>query len=367
MKNLYRQLNDLKINYEMEPIDISEAEKNRIKGKVLRKKKIYRAPKLISAAAALILATTVACGFAFPTFAAKLPIIGNLFDTFSEEENYVFEEYETYATDIGVTKESNGISITVENAVYDGESISIAYKMVSDKDLGEQPVLDGILDVAELSNYTKEFGYFPKYISKKISEHEYAGLFIYQLIKGSKPEEIHVTWKGDQVFDYNKVSNAHSGEWSYEFKLNKLEAQSKDYIGSGLLSKNEGINVTLTKLTSTPISTTLYLSERVDIPTVTKQDTEWRGILFDYKVTDDVGNEYNFINSYGTGHSSDFNHRKLVSTPRITMSLIDESATSLYITPIVHIYEKEGNEDSSDVSLIQEPYEIEPIVVPIEK
>ncbi|QTD40110.1 DUF4179 domain-containing protein [Sporosarcina sp. Te-1] len=366
MKNLYRQFNELNLDIEVVPMDVSEAEKNRIKGKVLRKKKNYRTPKLISAAAALVLATTVASGFAFPTFAAKLPIIGNLFEMFTDNESYVFEEYDTHTTDIGVTRESNGISLTVENAVYDGESISIAYKMVSDKDLGEFPILQGVLDAPEFRDKYKHYGYAPKYISKRISENEYAGLFIYQLIKGPKPEEIHVTWKGDQVIDINNTSNAISGEWSYEFKLNKLEAQSKDYIGSGLLSKNEGINVTLTKMTSTPISTTLYLSERIDIPTVTMQDTEWRSILLDYKVTDDIGNEYNFIHYPDIGHISNFNHSKPVSMPRITMSHLDERATSLYITPIVNIYEID-KENGSDFIPIKEPFEVEPIIVPLEK
>ncbi|MCG3087314.1 DUF4179 domain-containing protein [Sporosarcina cyprini] len=366
MKNLYRQLNELKIDYEMKPMDVSAAEKNRIKGKVLRKKKKYRAPKLISAAAALIMATTVACGFAFPTFAAKLPIIGNLFEMFSDDESYVFEEYETYATDIGVTKESNGISITVENAVYDGESISIAYKMVSDKDLGTRPILEGMLDAVEFGDEYKDYGFAPKYISKKISENEYAGLLIYQLIKGPKPEEIHVTWKGEQVLDLSNVSNSFSGEWAYEFTLNKLKVHSKDYVGSELIAADDGINIVLTKMTATPVSTTIYLSESVDIPTVTKQDTEWRGILMDYRVTDDVGNEYNIISYEDIGHSSDFNGRNLESNPRITMTLLDKQATSLYITPIVNIYELD-KENGSDLIPIQEPYEIEPIVVPIEK
>ncbi|MBB4824732.1 hypothetical protein HNO89_001956 [Sporosarcina luteola] len=367
MKCLYRQFNELKIDIEMKPMEVSEAEKKRIKERILRQKKKHRAPKRISAAAALLLATTLATGFAFPTFAAKLPIIGNLFGMFTDNQSYVFEEYDTYATDIGMTKESNGISLTVENAVYDGESITIAYKMVSYKDLGTRPALEGILDAPEFGEDFKEYGYFPKYISKKIGDNEYAGLLIYQLIKGPKPEEIHVTWKGDEVLDLNNVYNAYPGDWSFEFKLNKLEVQTKDYADSGLFSQSEGIKVAIAKMTSTPISTTVYLGEKVDIPTVTKQEAEWRGILFDYKVTDDLGNEYNFIHYSSRGHSSDFNGRNLMSTPRITLSLLDERATSLLITPIVNVYKQKDNSASGELVPIQEPYEIEPIVIPLEK
>jgi hypothetical protein len=63
-----------------------------------------------------------------------LPIIGNIFEFFSNEsKSYVFDEYNQYSTEIGTTKESNGVEITITNAVYDGESVTIAYTMRSEK------------------------------------------------------------------------------------------------------------------------------------------------------------------------------------------------------------------------------------------
>ena len=94
-----------------------------------------------SVAAALLVASSITLSFAFPTIAAKLPIMGDIFGLFSNDEEYVFEKYNTYSTDIGITKESNGISLTLTDAVYDGENITIAYTLKSEHDLGDRPVL----------------------------------------------------------------------------------------------------------------------------------------------------------------------------------------------------------------------------------
>ena len=86
------------------------------------------------------------------------------------------------------------------------------------------------------------------------------------------------------------------------------------------------------------------------------EDEEWRGVLIDYLVTDNLGNEYNVIHYKGTGHSSDFNQNH-VSYPRLTTTVFHEDATSVTITPIVNIY-KMINDDGS-LELVKEPYSIE--------
>ena len=167
LKKLFQQFNNLNIDTDLQPMEVSDFEKEKVKRTVMRGKRKNHLPRNLSVAAAFLVASSITLSVAFPTFAAKLPIVGNIFELFNDNERYVFEKYDTHATDIGVTKESNGISVTVTDAVYDGENITIAYTMESEKDLGERPVLEGILDAEEFHNMYKDYGYFPKLYYKK--------------------------------------------------------------------------------------------------------------------------------------------------------------------------------------------------------
>ena len=353
MKKLYKQFNNLNIDTDLQPMEVSELEKEKVKRIVMRGKRKNHFPRNLSVAAAFLVASSITLSVAFPTFAAKLPIVGNVFGLFNDDEKYVFEKHDTHATEIGVTKESNGISITVTDAVYDRESITIAYTMESDKDLGERPVLEGNLDAEEFLNMYKNHGYFPQHITKKISDHEHAGLFIYQLIKGPKPDEIHVNWEGDNVLNLANVENAFPGDWSFQLTLNALKGNTQVLSGTGIHSEANGIDVTLTKMTETPVSTVLYLSEQVDVRKAAMEDEEWRGVVIDYAVTDNLGNEYNVIHYKDTGHSTDFKQNH-VSYPRITTTIFHEEAASITITPIVNIYKRIS--DDGSLELVKEPY-----------
>ncbi len=356
MKKLYSEFNNLSIDTDLQPMEVSEFEKEKVKRAVMRGKRKNHLPRNLSVAAAFLVASSITLSVAFPTFAAKLPIVGNIFELFTDDEKYVFEKFDTFSTDIGVTKESNGISVTVTDAVYDGENITIAYTIESEKELGERPVLDGKLDAEEFQNMYKDNGFFPSNITKKISDHEYAGLFIYQLIQGPKPDEIHVTWDGEKVVNLSNTNIAFPGDWSFQLTLNKLEAETQDLSQAFINSEANGIFVSLRKVRETPVSTTLYFSEVVDVRLAAMEDNEFRVVLIEYLVKDNLGNEYNAIHYRDTGHSTDFDQSHS-SHPRLTTSLFHEKATSVTITPIVNIYEMKNSEGW--LELVQEPYPIE--------
>lgn len=361
MKNLYKQLDKLKTDTDMQPMDVSELEKARIKQNVLRNKKKTHRPKVASAAVAVVAASCISFGVAFPTLAAKLPIVGSLFESFVDDNSYVFDKFADYTSDIGITKESNGIQITVTDAVYDGENITIAYTMTSDQDLGERPILEGKLHAEEFGDAYEHFGFAPKEMGKKISDTEYAGLLVYGLVDGPKPEEIHVTWDGTRIVNLNNVNNNHSGEWSFQFNLNALESTSVNFANSNITSEAAGIQVNLQKITETPVSTTIYLSELVDLPTVSMEESEWRGAQIEYDIIDDLGNEYNAIHYVDIGHSTDFKGR--LSNPRITTTQFHPEATTIYVTPIVNVYKMINSE--GDLELVKEPYSIKPLLIPL--
>lgn len=366
MKRLYKQFDRQKLNIDpdIQPMEVTDLDKARIKRAVMRnRKRKNHLPRNLSVAVAFFIAASITFGAAFPALAAKLPIVGNFFEQFVDHDDYVFEKFDSFSTDIGVTKESNGIRVTVTDAVYDGENIAIAYTIEGEQEFGTKPILEGGFHAEEFGDSYEHYGYFPSYITKKVSDTEYAGLFVYQLIEGPKPDEIHATWKGESILDVWNVENEFPGDWTFNLTLQALDGEeTKSLAEAGITSKADGVNVALTKMTKTPISTTLYLSEIVDLRSAVIEDEEWRGAQLTYVVTDNLGNEYNAIHYKDTGHSTDFrkDHRSL---PRIMTTHFNEDATSITITPYVHVY-KFANDVEEDpnvrsLELVMEPYAIE--------
>jgi len=365
LKRLYKQFDKQKmnVNTDIHPMDVSDLEKARIKRAVMRGlKKKNHMPRNLSVAAAFLLATGITFSAAFPALAAKLPIVGNFFEQFIDHDDYVFENFDSFSTDIGVTKESNGIKVTVTEAVYDKESITIAYTIEGDHDFGTKPILEGEFSSEELGDKYLNLA-APKYITKKISDTEYAGLFIYELVEAPKSDVVHATWNGTTILDVFDVENQFSGDWKFDLTFQALDSiDTKSFAAASINSKADGINVSLKKMTKTPISTTLYLTEDVDVPVAAMEDEEFRVVVFEYEVRDNLGNDYKAIHFMTGGHSSHFKDG-VTNTPRLTTTHFNEDATSITITPYVHVY-KFANEVDEDptarpLELVAEPYAIE--------
>ncbi|MFJ7733073.1 DUF4179 domain-containing protein [Lysinibacillus sp. NPDC097231] len=363
MKKLYEQFNRVNININIEPMEVSTLEKERIKKNVMKTKKKKHLTRNLVAVATFFIASSITIGYTFPTFAANIPIIGNIFELFIDDERYVFDNYNEHSKNIEMSQASNDVEVTVTDAVYDGENITIAYTIKSERNLGERPILegeDGELTADEFGNRYKYSGYATNYIVQKINDNEYAVLYIFELLEGSKPEEVHINFRGDRIVDLNNGNNSVAGNWAFNFNLAKLESETQLITKDSMKTEAEGLKVAVTKITKTPISTALYFSEEV---LVAKDDGDWRGVLIDYIMSDNLGNEYNIVHFRGAGHSTDFEGRKNFS--RIIAKSFDEQATSIMITPVVGVYKIKDS--TGALELIKEPYTIKPIIVPIHK
>lgn len=93
--------------------------------------KINKKKKLTGAICATI-ALILALGIANPALAAKLPIIGNVFEAI--EKNLFFPgNYSQYATSVNETTTSNGVDITLSEILCDGQYLYVTY-IVENKD-----------------------------------------------------------------------------------------------------------------------------------------------------------------------------------------------------------------------------------------
>lgn len=84
--------------------------------------------RTLSVAAILFITTIITLGFSFPSLAGKLPVLNSIFNLFEDNvKEYIFNDHDRYTTKLDLVQESNGVRITLTDAVYDGENITIAY------------------------------------------------------------------------------------------------------------------------------------------------------------------------------------------------------------------------------------------------
>lgn len=92
-------------------------------------------------------------GITMPTYASNIPLIGGIFESFNEKR---LENYDKYASDINITKEYNGIKVTINKVVYDGLDLDIFYSIESDRPLqGNLDIWDSKM---KINNKTTHFG-----------------------------------------------------------------------------------------------------------------------------------------------------------------------------------------------------------------
>jgi hypothetical protein len=367
MKKLYKQFNDIGTNEVIEPMPMTEMEKERIKRIVLknRKKHLPRtlSAALVSVVSALVLGVLVSVSN--PAFAESIPVIGNIFDLFKDnEKEYVFEEYGDYASHFSLTQESNGVRITVTDAVYDRENITLAYTIESEQDLGEDPSIDGDFYFVGEGNYFQ----VASQTTEKLDDNTYAGIFIGSLQSGEHPESIDFEWNGTMIRSFDKETASEviepiEGKWDFKVSLGAIEHEVTEF--ENLTTIDQGIEIELNKMATTPITTSFYLTQIVDKSSIDWIEDKWENIVVNYKVYDNLGKEYVLEWDGAWGNSEN------VMESRIFTKKIDEEATTLTITPIISIlkykYDDVDSTTGRELELVKEPFEIKPIIVPLDR
>jgi len=377
--SIFKDLNEVQLNLnEYEEIPLSELEEKQIIQRTQKKLNCKQSIKIkknkytVTAAASFVAALFITFTIAFPTFAEKFSFT-NIFDFFTNNEQYIFEEYDEYATPIGQVAEDNGIKITINKAVYDKENITIAYTINSEEYLGERPVLLDDITVEELGLVNEDHIYSRKFIVEKINDYEYAVLYVFNFsfYDSSRviPETVNISWRGDNVTNLKTPSNFYKttkGNWNFEFSLQLLENDVTNYVANDVITTDTGIEIGLSKITQSPISTTFYLNEKVDERIVSKEEKEMRFIEIEYLVSDNLGNEYGLIHIRGTGHSTDFGTDH-INDPQIITNRLHEDASYIYITPIINVLKVDNPDVNGDGTLVpvMEPFQIEPVRVPL--
>ena len=322
MKDIYELLNDSNIDItEFDEIEVNELEKKKVKRalkqSINNKKKTKSWKRNVAAASMIIVLSFTTFGITFPAYASNIPVIGDIFSFFNHEStgNHLYDHYQEYSTEMNLTQESEGIKVTINDAIYDGNTVSLAYSIESERDLGENLNIHGIPKFKESKGMVAD----SKIV--KVDEHHYVGLFHATDPSKNGEDTVYINWNLENIIQHDtQVENI--GDWNFNFSLqstgNKIQLIHQD-------TEQDGVKVTLGKLAITPMSFTMYY----DIEASEKVSSTWHDVDVALEIKDNLGNRYSGEGNGGTGKDS--YHMSWSKT----FQKLDPNATQLIVTPHV--------------------------------
>lgn len=343
---------DIRNRLKMENMKVPEEINKKIDDTINNLGKRKRNYKKASGICAACIVGTIILGVTMPTYAQNIPVLGKIFERF---DSMTYENYDKYASDLNITKESNGYRVTINKIVYDTLDLEVFYTIQSDK-----PLEDGLdlLDIKlEINNNFISYGFGGR--GEKVDDFTYVGVKNYSIASEKfVPEELKKNILGGDIkipnnFDLNiNISSLGNitenvkveGNWNFNIPI------SDELVKENIKEQNLNIDlgdelngVELNKLIKTPINTVL-------------QVTETRG-LHDYNnlsfvIFDDKG-RYLYSKS-GTGIGDvDKNENSKLFTSYNFKGVYDDSK-SLTIIPYIQRENMNKKDDSNEVTFPKE-------------
>ncbi|MGN7385905.1 DUF4179 domain-containing protein [Sporosarcina sp. SAFN-015] len=322
-KDIYQLLNELDIDEkDVEEIEVSDFDKAKVKKEIkmaLRKKRKRHSWKMKVAAAVAVGGLSVsALGIAFPAYAGNVPVIGDIFRFLDNGRTGIYDNYQEYSSTVNMMKGSNGVKITINDAIYDGKTVLLTYSIESERDLGDQPLIDGYLDIKETSG-----GSGSDQITK-VGEHQYVGLITGSRLDEKDLDTVRVKWKVDSI-SIDGTGEKVKGNWNFSLSLQASENEVQ-LVDQG--TEKNGVTVSVDKITVTPMSFIVYYDQLVSKEVLDK----WHGIDVEIEIKDNLGNHYAGDGNGGFGQENHMRWSK-------TFKKLDPDATKLIITPSARLFE----------------------------
>ncbi|WP_075619461.1 DUF4179 domain-containing protein [Paenisporosarcina indica] len=320
MTESYKQWLDLDIE-NIEPMSLTDSRKAEIKHTVLvnsRKKKGFVQLRYLTVAAIVFVSAVTTMSYTFPTFASQIPFMQNVISYFNKEDS-IYEKYGDFATEIGYTQISNGTSIMIENAVFDGTSLTVSYAIETDADLSPSTYTSNRFDIKGASGLSGSGAI------RKISDTRYVGLErLTPHFDTAAPAEIEVSWQPKTFIDQTTNTEI-NGDWNFNFTLSKLDNEIQPVQQS---VTDHGVTVVVTSLKKNEMSTVIEYESVVD-EEILKQ---WPFVSVQFEtIQDNLGNTY-IVDSNG----SKSNDNGVSFESSATIKAIDPNAKSLKLVPMIY-------------------------------
>jgi len=343
---------------EFEEIEVSAFDKAKVKKELLKNIRTDKQKKwkksVTAASLALGLITSALFTLSFTANAEEIPIIGNIFKYFNN--NGLTDDYTEIASPIKGIADSNGIKVTVNDAIYDGEKLIVTYTIDTDRYMGETLHINGIPLIENKGNGTHEVS--------RIDENKYVGKAI--TFAEENYSSIDVDWKLDYILsDLTTDKERITGDWHFSFHLNKANILVQNIQQHKVLN---GISVNIDNVTIAPTSFQINYEQSISKEIL----NDWDMADVDIEVSDNLGHRYK--SNYHSGFGNDDIHL----TWSKTFQALHPDASKLIITPKITLANYDGVDDNTNGS-VQGRYrlvnskapikelEMEQIIVEIEK
>lgn len=327
------------------------------KNKKVNKNKKFK-KKVVASVAALAIGTIAFNGL-FPAYAKDIPVIGNIFSYLNE--NYI--GYKEFSDSIEMTENSDGIDITLNDAIYDGRTIMITYTIKTDKDLGEDIYINGS-DLNIRGYYGGMSGSSGVY-KVKDKDNTYVGFT--RLSLQDAENELDVSFKIRKLHSLSNDTEI-KGKWDFKFRINKIDGNIKTVNKS--IEKN-GVKFTLENIVTTPIGTIISYNQQNIGEDVKKYDEAYVSLV---EVKDDLGNVYkgeenggggtkdnmNFSSTYGKINP---NATKLIITPKVELSVIGEDGNRMLGTEVLKENDPKINEYLKKKGIMPQSFTLDDIII----
>lgn len=304
-------------------IPVPSAELDAIMADAFKKKKAIKSPfkRVIKYAAAvgILSICTISSAYmspAFANFVTHIPVIGQAFDYFILQEDY-YQAYEEISTDIGLVEESNGVELVIEQAFYDGNTVTLSYVLRTEEDLGGFPTFENLPTVEQNIN---NFGYDGGYVEGV----GYVGMMTLSMLDDPK-ETVNIHWEPNSISSDEKTIE---GDWQFAFSLNTLEGS---HISINKQVSAEGVTVELIDAVKTGVNLTVNYLQDID-PSV---HSNWMYVEAELSAIDNLGNEYLVPYNGGTGTQGGDSSEDI--TWNATIHGLAPEATSITFFPFAHV------------------------------
>ena len=321
MTQNYKKWLDLDVDT-IEPINVSDARKTAIKRQVLTnnpKRKRFIHLSRLTVAAIIVISAVTTMSFTFPTVASQIPFMQNIISYFANE-NSIYENYNEFATEIGHTQVSNDASVMIENAVYDGKSLTVSYAIETEVELGSNPYTSGHFDVEGSTGMSGSSSI------RKINDTTYVGIEnITPHFNNTAPNQIEVNWQ-PKTFINQDTNTQISGDWEFNFTLTKLDNEIQVVNQS---VTDHGVTVLVSSLEKNEMSTVIEFESVVEEENILKK-WPYVSVQFD-TIEDNLGNTY-----VANGNGGRSENDGVTFKSSATIKALEPNATSLKLVPIIY-------------------------------
>ncbi|MDZ7543357.1 DUF4179 domain-containing protein, partial [Clostridium perfringens] len=131
-----------------------------------------------------------------------------------------YDKYKDYADIVDFTQESNGIKITIKEAIFNGRTLTYTYEIKSHKDLGENPLFNMHGPRLTINDYNGSTG--GNSGVKKIDENTYVGRENITIDEERKAISFELNFAdiGDMSSESSKEIK---GNWNFKINLKALD------------------------------------------------------------------------------------------------------------------------------------------------